>query len=93
VMCGKHTMVRLQISLQASKQQYQSSSRNAATMYHRLPNERVLGMIALHGVTRAPNACPHRAKKVTQATNRAPRLLCGTGTMGRDSWGPLVPIT
>jgi hypothetical protein len=71
VVCGKHTMVRLQISLQASEQWYQSGSRNAATVYHRLPNERALGMVALHGATQPPSACPQGAKKVPQATNRA----------------------
>jgi hypothetical protein len=38
-MCDKHTIVRLQMSLQASKQLDQSGSKNTTRVYHRLPND------------------------------------------------------
>jgi hypothetical protein len=51
VVYGKDTMVRLQISVQASKQLCQSGSRNTASVYHRLPNKTTKGIIASHGAT------------------------------------------
>jgi hypothetical protein len=67
VMCGKHTIVRLQISLQVSKQWYQSGSRNTATVYYRLLNERTLRMVALPGATQDPAHCPREQKKNSDA--------------------------
>jgi hypothetical protein len=65
-------MVRLLIRLQTSKQWYQSGSKNAATVYHRLPNERTLDMITLHGATKAPQRmAPGSKKKGPQATKCA----------------------
>jgi hypothetical protein len=59
--CGKHTMVILQIRLQASKQLDQSGSENAATVYHGLPNDTkkmTKSIVALHDVTHAPQRIP-----------------------------------
>jgi hypothetical protein len=72
--CGKHTMVRLQISLQASKQLDQSGSKNAGTVYHRLPND-TKENDQRHGyIARCDTGLPShgpREKKKTQVTNRA----------------------
>jgi hypothetical protein len=73
VACGKHTMVRLQISMHTSKQRYQSFSRNAATVYHRLPNERALDKAALHGATQALQRMPPGSQKSDLGNQSRPK--------------------
>jgi hypothetical protein len=78
VVCGKHTMVRLQISLQVSKQPCQSDSKNIATVYHRLLNKTTKGMTPSHGAIQTLQRMPPESqKKVTQDINRALGHLCG----------------